>query len=438
MNDCYNISNLPNYENDCWLNTIIMTVLYSQYSRDLLLNKSKNWKSDIYLNIIRNIINSYYSNSKNANIYYQTIIPARLLFEIIINKKQKQKFEWNEYDILDFYNFLGVNCQDLIYLNDGKKDRYLMNYISKKNVTTTQPPEVLVLFHKDLYSISKKLFKSREKANKYLLDTSKTNVGTIATYENEIEFMGTTYILSSCITNNNKDSGYKYHSVAGIICNDKKMVFNSYTNTKNNPCSLMSYDWDLKKNEEFCLNPYECKLDLKTNVRNLKDLCFNFGTGNRILIYVQKNKIDTSQLSLEKIALSEFTPEPVLTNFQENIKRVREMSIIALYNELEKIMETPINIRNICSKTDNNRDEIEKIILESGLKTQTPIQEISTEKSTSSITPIQTEVEQTERTIQQGGMKRYTKKEILKLINVNLNKLNKNKLIYIYSQTLNH
>jgi len=436
MNDCYDISNLPNYENDCWLNTIIMAVLYSQYSRDLLLNNSKNWKSDIYLNIIRNIIHSYYSNNKNANIYYQTIIPARLLFEIIINKKQKQKMEWNEYDILDFYNFLGINCQDLIYVHDGKKDRYIMNYLSKKTVTTTQQPEVLVFFHQDLHSLAKKITKSKDKISKYLLDTSKIDIGTIKSYENEINFMGTTYILSSCITNNNKEFGYKFHSVAGIICNDKKMVFNSYNNTKSNPCSLMSYDWDLKKNEEYCLNPNECKLDLKSNVRKLKDLCFNFGNGNRILVYIQKNKIDTTQLTLEKKALTDFTPEPVLTNFQNEIKRVREMSIIALYNELEKIMGTPINVKNLCSKTDNNRDEIEKLILESGLKTQS--QQTSTIEESSNELSLVQPIEQTNEPTVQGGMKKYTKKEILNLIHNNLKKLNKNKLIYIYSQTLNH
>ena len=77
--------------------------------------------------------------------------------------------------------------------------------------------------------------------------------------------------------------------------------------------------------------------------------------------------------------------------------------------------------------------EIEKIILESGLTTK----QTTTEEPISTTMPIQTEGEPTEQTIQ-GGMKKYTKKEILKLINNNLNKLNKNKLIYIYSQTLNH
>ncbi len=429
MNDCFDITNLPNYDNECWLNTLLVSILYSQYSRDLLLNVSSNWKSDIYLNIIKNIIYSYYANEKNANIYYKTIIPARLLSEIILNSSGKRKSKWSEYHIIDFYNFLGVSCYDLIYVHDGNKDRFIGNYLSNKTESPIQPPEVLVLFHQDLHSIGKKILKSKENISKYVLNTRHIDVGTVITYDNEIEFMGSTYVLTSCLSNNNDSN--KYHLVSGIVCNNKKMVFNSYSSTKTNQCSLIPYEWDLKKNEEFCFNPNECKINLTTNIKKLKDLCFSFGTGNRTLIYVRKNKIDTANIQLKKIELQEFTPEPVLTNFQEEINKIKNMSLIALLNELEQINGHPVDVKSIKSITNESyRDDLELVILDSKLNPKLPKEETNKSEPKTEDTTIPTEEIK-------AGMKK-TKKELIAQITKHLSKLNKKNLLSIYSKVLNH
>jgi hypothetical protein len=431
MNDCYDISILPDYNDDCLLNTIIIAILYSQYSRNLLLNLSINWKSDIYLNIIKNIISSYYKNEKSANIYYQSLISAKTLFEIIVGKKLKHSrdnLQWNELNILNFYNFLGVNCQDLIYFNDGRKERYLLNYIGKKKPSFDKPPEVIVLFHQNLHSLPNKLLNGlkgikRSNVKQYLIGDQ--YVGTIASYDNEIEFMDNTYVLSSCITNDNEDS-YKHHSIAGIICNDKKMVFNHYNKIKNNKCSLIPYDWDLKKNEDFCFNPKDCNLDLSIT-KKITDLCFNFGIGDRVLIYVQKNKSDVSSLNIQKLELTEFKPEPILTNFQEEIKKIKDKSLICLYCELEHILGTKIDIKEIYRGNPyGTRDDIEKTILEHYLS------KLSIDGSQESLN------EQHEKQTEvSGGTKKYTKKELLSLIIKKLNKTNKNKLMSIYNQLNN-
>lgn len=431
MNDCFDISNLPNYKQDCWLNAILVSILYSQYSRDLLINASVNWKNDIFLNIIRNIIYSYYSNNKNANLYYQSIIPAKLLYEIIIKgeKRNKHKYYWQENHIIDFYNFLDIDCADIIYIRDREKDRYIMDYLSKRVRTSylsEQPPKVLVLFHQDFTSIPSALVKSKDRISKYLIDTSKINVGTIATCEDEIVFMGITYVLSSCIYNNSEE-GYKYHAISGIFCNNKKLVYNSYLNTTETPCALINYNWDIKKDEEYCLNPNDCKLNLNLNIKKINDLCFNFGKGNRTLIYVQKNKTNVTLAKLKHIELSEYTPEPIVSEISDEIKKIKEMSTIALYYEIENITNKHIDVNDL--QKIGNRDIIEKIVLESKLKAlllHPPSHPIVVEElpKEPDEPPPKTE----------GGNNKYTKNEIIIMINKKISKLNKNKLTTLYSK----
>jgi len=455
MNDCYDISILPNYNEHCWLNTILMCVLYSQYSRDMLINISIHWKDDIFLNIIRNIINSYYSNKKNVDIFYHSIIPAKLLYEIILDASSSKKgsnnlksLKWTEYNIIDFYRFLGVNCVDVIYYND----RYLLNYLSKKPYSDSEPPEVVILFHQDLTNIAKNYSKHHpsgsgsSSSNRFILDAKKA--GSIATYGDEIEFMGTTYILSSCIVNNN-DEGYRYHSTAGLICNGKKVVYNSYINKGNNPCSLINYDWDVRRNHEMCLNPNECELSFKYNIKRVKDLCFSFGSGNRYLIYIQKSKTDTSIINLKRDEIQEPKPEPIIRDIIDEIMKVKELSMIGLYYEIEKSTNTPININNI--KPDSNRDELEKYVLEYRLKSLPEIKEVIPDKIPTPIPPvIENEGEPSEpqqlpqpppeineepkEEITGGMLKKLTKKELISSISKKLNNMKKNKLISLYTK----
>ena len=441
MNDCYDISILPNYNEHCWLNTILMCVLYSQYSRDMLINHSINWQDDIFLNIIRNIINSYYSNTKNLDVFYNSIIPAKLLYEIILqthaSKKSGSKnlkdLKWTEYNIIDFYRFLGINCVDVIYY----RDKYLINYLSKKPYSNREPPDVVILFHEDLTNIAKDNQSGGSSRNDFYLDSKKA--GTIATYADEIEFMGTTYVLSSCVVNNH-DIGYRYHTTAGLVCNGKKLVYNSYINKGNNPCSLINFDWDVRKNQEMCLNPTKCELNFKYNIKRVKDLCFSFGSGNRYLIYVNKNKTSTSTINLKRNEIATPVPEPIVDDIMDEIKKVKELTDIGLYHEIETIRKAPINIKNI--KTDYNRDELEKFVLETRLKSLPEIKEVIPEKIPTPVPPVvENQPEQQSQTPQEtpkpeeqktGGTK-TNKKNLIVAINKKLNVMKKTRLISLYN-----
>jgi hypothetical protein len=76
------------------------------------------------------------------------------------------------------------------------------------------------------------------------------------------------------------------------------------------PCELMKYDWNIKYNGDFCLNPAKCIPEALQHQLKDHDLCFNFSKGKRILVYVRKDaKPDTSMMTEHNI--SKNIPVPV-------------------------------------------------------------------------------------------------------------------------------
>ncbi len=445
MNDCNDISILPSYINNCWLNAIIMCVLYSQYSRNLLINYSINWNSNnTFLNLIKEIIFSYYTNTKNTESYFKLIDPSVLLYNIFKRKKTK----WLELYVLDFYKYLNVNCIDIAYLNDGINERYLTR------TTLNNIPDVLVIFHHKLNSICIEYInyykdikrKDKKLAEKLLLNIT---INGIANYNNEITFMNQTYILASCLTNDN-NIGYEHHSVAGIYCNDIRYVYNGYINKPNNPCAIIKYDWDIHKNEDYCFNPNECNLDIATNIKKIRDLCFNFGKGNRTLIYIKKYKTTISDnIIIKKNELTSFSESSNLSNISDEINKLNDMTKLGLLSEIEKNISYPLNINKI--KKDLDKTNLEKTVLKYNLKNKkndsksnidlTEPLNITENKDEEEVkeSVIKTAEENKEENKEENeeekkGGKKITKKELIIKINNKLKKFTKNKLLAFYKK----
>jgi hypothetical protein len=116
------------------------------------------------------------------------------------------------------------------------------------------------------------------------------------------------------------------HSIAGITCKSKKYVYNGWTrytldpNIKetdrfkenkylNLPCELMKLDWNIKKDNDFCLNTKKCIPD-NTNISKVNDLCFSFSKGKRVLIYVKQAAYDVNMHSIETPEYVSFGKSP--------------------------------------------------------------------------------------------------------------------------------
>jgi hypothetical protein len=151
-----------------------------------------------------------------------------------------------------------------------------------------------------------------------------TTKNELTSMREKITYNGSEYKLDSVILSNyniRKDHG---HAIAGITCKNKKYIYNGWTRrsmdpmmaktkiTRNIPCELMSYNWNIQKDNDFCLNTKKCIPDILKFFNDDK-LCFNFGAGNRILIYIRKDatvvtsteKEDDIQKYLDARALSE-------------------------------------------------------------------------------------------------------------------------------------
>jgi hypothetical protein len=101
------------------------------------------------------------------------------------------------------------------------------------------------------------------------------------------------------------------------------------------PCYLTKYEWNVNNPyEKFCLNPKACTVDRIDYTR--MDLCFSFGKGLRVLLYVKKSSIksvDDNILSVvkkpnEKIFYFKSSSKSLKDNFELSKKSDISLSYI--------------------------------------------------------------------------------------------------------------
>ena len=213
----------------------------------------------------------------------------------------------------------------------------------------------------------------------------------IVSFNDKVAIKGMNYIQDSVILSNWNRTEIGGHSIAGIKCKDNKYVYNGWTrgtidihlqnvnftkedydkeklwvsevinkrvvyvNVKNSlvvdklpiggilvsdnihiPCELMKYDWDVKKNSEFCINKKECLLDTHSNKsikeiinKDKNELCFSFNKGPRLLIYVNNNSKNSAGVSGKDKGEKECPEGKVLnplTNRCINIKSINKLA----------------------------------------------------------------------------------------------------------------
>ena len=130
---------IPNYKGVCWFNAILMSVLYSYHSRKLLLNESQEWtneKSTKFQMLIKKLIVNYFNKNKkirNIQTLFSKIKPDSLIYNMIYEKNDPKTSKeimnifskkgsidliWLDIYIINLYRYLGLNCLDVVYLED--------------------------------------------------------------------------------------------------------------------------------------------------------------------------------------------------------------------------------------------------------------------------------------------------------------------------------
>jgi hypothetical protein len=341
---CRNVVTIPQYKGTCWFNCILMCLLYSEYSRKLLLKENKIFdKSNKLLCIINKILLSNYVDKIKAQKYFNIIRPEVILSYVkdISSYSLKNMLLYGWFSNIFLYKFienLGRSCivldrynnklyagitqsLDIIIENNEKKIVYThtIDEIKQKISNTPTPDYIYINIWKNedrsgplMESIIQQFYK-HNKASLLLNKYGFTYSSGIHTYEEKITFNGYEYILDSCISANYNITRFG-HEVAGLKCKNNKYIYNGWINSTNDaalkknddqkkiPCDLMKYNWDIKDDKDkICIDMKNCKMNNIVSQRQEKrtDLCFSFGInkGRNTLIYVRLNPIMTSHLS---------------------------------------------------------------------------------------------------------------------------------------------
>ena len=343
---CQSVITIPQITGTCWFNALMMMIFYSQNSRKLLLHyKPFDGKTDILSKTLKSLLYKNYKLDKKTIEFFtkNTINSILTKFDLqsnIIDFIQEKGyfipffipdlFEGIgiNYLTLDFFNtysysmfgstmknfYFGISDTISLYLQQSGQTEYtsyLKDYnqkqkykdFIKKKVENVIPLYIVInlwVNTRDIYDFlgdnTDQILSDFYILNGYYNNFNFTGINELL---NEITYNGRTYILDSVALGNFNDRQINLgHAIAGITCKNNKYVYNGWIRNTNDPamktgidrtlpCELMPFEWDLHKNNDFCINKDRC--NLKGFLDEYNDLCFSFNQGNRTLIYVLKN-----------------------------------------------------------------------------------------------------------------------------------------------------
>lgn len=358
---CNEVISIPQISGTCWFNSILMSVLFSQYSRGLLMNLYKknehdtNFDTEIH-SIIKDIVVRRYVTSKQlrdyAYMYFEKVTPEYILKQLHEHDKSKFNFDpdkrvgyFNYLYLPRFLEFLGV--KDILML-DWKNDNLYYSVVNKGLTIETankndKDTKYIVKTNTKNIKLPTNIKKEKEVILIYVNNRMTTNklIQSDFKLKEEFVFGGITYVLDSVLLSNfNYDVCQKAHDICGMSCANKKYIYNGWIRSTVDPamkgkvsdralpCEIIEYDW-VNNNEDFCLNLGLCKLDKTTyaHYKN-KELCFNPTKGYRVYIYVNKEKSKysfvTSPSNDDKIKLTPINTKPkvVKTKTKDNSHKI--------------------------------------------------------------------------------------------------------------------
>jgi len=339
-------------------------MFYSQRSRKILLNASKTWNTRNELfTLLKHVLDDQYLKTSSEDYEkFRDDTFGKILS--LLYKENSKAFPYNKKTvdggfapinyIGKFFNLLNVDYKiyeyrrSIIYHNlyysymNEEFDNIIYNNVNRlieETITPNKevkysdiekkykngeihPPQILIV------NVSSNDIASTESTYFTKFPYAKVDNGTtkneLTSMREKITYHGAEYKLDSVILSNYNLRKNHGHAIAGITCKNEKYIYNGWTRrsmdpmmaktkiTRNIPCELMSYNWNIQKDNNFCLNTKKCIPDILKFFNDDK-LCFNFGAGNRILIYVRKDatvvtsteKEDDIQKYLDARAISE-------------------------------------------------------------------------------------------------------------------------------------
>ena len=360
---CNKVVTIPQTGGTCWFTAILMSLLYSQHSRKLLYNHFEQFKeTDSLSGIFDKILKSHYVNPRKAKEFFLKFssesildyirymdgvtIDPYLLSIMKINGAYPYVFlpkfirRLNKSCLtLDYYGdtfFTGINEYVDHGIRDGKMT--LVNSLEAGVIQTEAFLSIIkdaVISNPDYICINIWNYNTANTPKPYYAQFLDRGINTpqitdgirlhhypvefsgLYEFQDEITYNGERYVLNSCILGNYNQLPTN-HAIAGIVCKNGKYVYNGWIDTTIDPamvamgmarnelpCFLTPYPWDVNNHyERFCLNHAACSIERIQGTR--RDLCFSFGKGLRVVLYVKKSSIrsidhnDSSSLKSKK------------------------------------------------------------------------------------------------------------------------------------------
>jgi hypothetical protein len=322
----------------CWFMAAFVAMFYSQRSRKKLLDASPSWnKKKVLFTTLKHILDDKYlktasaAGGRESEDYRKFSDDTFGKVLSLLHKENSKLFPYKpnanyggfnpEYYIGRLYKLLNVdyrmydyNLTDKVFaysfLNEDFNNNVIYKVVKKRintyfsrdadfkyNEDAIKPPEILMVIVRDdnkNTGFYKDLFPNN------IINEGATK-DALKSMNEEIKFKGVEYKLDAVLLANWNINEKNGHAIAGITCKKGKYVYNGWTRTsmdpvmvdknitRNIPCELMKYDWNIKYNGDFCLNPTKCIPEALKHKLEKHDICFNYSKGKRVLVYVRKD-----------------------------------------------------------------------------------------------------------------------------------------------------
>jgi hypothetical protein len=391
----------------CWFMSLFVAMFYSQRNRKILLEASEYWDQyDVLFKTLYNVLhNKYLKKSVNGEEDYDDFSDNTFIKILsLLFKKDKKLFPFNpehenmkkafspqlyigklytllgiDYKMFDYnkrndklrYSYLNKEYDDLLIL-EIKNENYSKHVIDDKEgilidhkyIDNGKAPPILIIMVKDNeHSIYERILSDNVIPN----ESENSNIR----YMNDnVTYNEKNYTLDSVVLFNSNTEDNNRHIIAGITCEDERYIYNGWIKkstdakgiTRDIPCELMPYNWNIMFDNYFCLDTQNCILDiLKTKVEK-RNFCFNFSQGTRILIYVRDDYIletpkyiGTYFQNIEDENILE-TPKESSSHLLRNKKKYKTINWNKLSNNSNAVEVSSVeskggkNIRNTISR----------------------------------------------------------------------------------------
>jgi hypothetical protein len=333
---CKSVITIPQFTETCWFNALLMALLYSDGTRQYLLKNLINSELyiknkglyDIFIDILEN---RYYKSEEGSDaIYFDELKPEKILKFLHNADKNTFYFDPDKYVghkgeiyLVRLFEYFGLKDK-VVYMFKDNKDYFYSplnneplireyNVLDESNKITNEKgirvdfeycgtdkscipktdPDMIVVTPYDVPKPAT-IYKSSTPA----ITVESNEIQEVIEYKNSL------YKISSLLTTNwNPQKCSMDHQMAGVICENKRYIYNGWTRNTLDPakisayeneigsvpCELMEFDWLLNKND-FCLAKNRCEIKEKTK---LSGLCFNASrVDDNTYIYVRVDEDD--------------------------------------------------------------------------------------------------------------------------------------------------